>query len=312
MAAQDQADNWTPYSPARTFSVNILYYPTNNLTTTGTKPTFRWFAVPGTNVRYHLQVADSSDFSNILVDVTDLSTTRYTLPDPISNPDGGYGAFFWRVQVSMDGGSYLPANPPARILRISPTAPPAPLSTAPKSGTTLSLTTPTFTWNAVPVTTAGGPFSYELQGDTSPAFTSPLDFSMAPTQDQLSFTPGSPLAVGRYYWRVRAINKFGVPGRWSALRVVTIRTMLPACCCLLTIWCSPAPVRTLYWYAFSTAKNYHVILRQDNTCDTADPALRSSTSRSATTYLRLLADLGATRSPASGRLALVCGRSGSG
>ncbi len=181
---------------------------------------------------------------------------------------------------------YLPANPPARILRISPTAPPAPLSTAPKSGTTLSLTTPTFTWNAVPVTTAGGPFSYELQGDTSPAFTSPLDFSMAPTQDQLSFTPGSPLAVGRYYWRVRAINKFGVPGRWSALRVVTIRTTAPSLLLPADNLVQSSTRPTLYWYAFSTAKNYHIVLRQDNTCDTADPATLFDF-QSTTTYLRL-------------------------
>ena len=41
-------------------------------------------------------------------------------------------------------------------------------------------------------------------------------------EEDATLSPGvlthtaSPLADDRYYWRVRAINSYGVPGKWSS------------------------------------------------------------------------------------------------
>ena len=57
---------------------------------------------------------------------------------------------------------------------------------------------------------------YEIQVDSSSAFTVPLDFTTVVSSTTLEATV-TPLANGSYYWRVRAKKADGTWGTWSAV-----------------------------------------------------------------------------------------------
>jgi hypothetical protein len=100
-----------------------------------------------------------------------------------------------------------------RQITIKPLLPVAPVLVSPASGSSVSITTPTFNWNAVPDAT-----SYEIQVDNSSTFSSPeASGSVAATW----FTSGY-LPNGTYYWRVRAKNIIDESGAWSAARSVIV------------------------------------------------------------------------------------------
>jgi hypothetical protein len=80
-----------------------------------------------------------------------------------------------------------------------------------------------------------------------------------------SFTPG-PLADGTYFWRVRAFNDVGVPGKWSAKWKVTVDTVSPVAPLLRKPdhEASLTAVRpTLRWRTVSDAASYEVQLDTD-------------------------------------------------
>lgn len=95
--------------------------------------------------------------------------------------------------------------------------PAAPALTAPANGASLTDTTPTFSWGAV--TNAN---EYDIEVDNNADFSSPI---IAQNRTTTSFTPGTALAAGVYYWRVGANNMAGgcsQLGPWSAVRTFTI------------------------------------------------------------------------------------------
>ena len=101
--------------------------------------------------------------------------------------------------------------------------PAAPTLTAPANGASLTDTTPTFSWGAV--TNAN---EYDIEVDNNADFSSPV---IAQNRTTTSFTPGTALAAGVYYWRVGANNMAGgcsQLGPWSTVRTFTI-TSSPTC-----------------------------------------------------------------------------------
>lgn len=101
--------------------------------------------------------------------------------------------------------------------------PAAPALTAPANGASLTDTTPTFTWSAV-----ANANEYDIEIANNADFSSPV---IAQTRTTTSFTPGTALTAGVYYWRVGANNMAGgcsQLGPWSTVRTFTI-TSAPTC-----------------------------------------------------------------------------------
>lgn len=98
-------------------------------------------------------------------------------------------------------------------------SPGTPSSVSPGNGTTINDTTPTFAWN-----NASHATEYQLQVDNNANFSSPEINTISPS---LSYTPGSGLRDGTYFWRVRGhttSSGYDVYGSWSSVWSVIIDT----------------------------------------------------------------------------------------
>jgi hypothetical protein len=87
------------------------------------------------------------------------------------------------------------------------TPPPTPTLSSPANGSGTTDQTPTFEWSNV------GGTSYTIQVDNGSGFTSP---EINQTVSAVTYTPGSNLALGTYYWRVLATNSYGSSSYSSA------------------------------------------------------------------------------------------------
>jgi predicted phage tail protein len=179
--------------------------PANAATETTGTPSFSWDSVAN-GATYQIQVDDNADFNSPELDDT-ADTTSRTPGAALAD-----GAYSWRVRAINALGT--PGEWSAtQTLTIS--VPPAvPTLSSPGDASTETTSTPTFIWESV-VTGV----TYQIQVDTDADFSSPeLDDTSATT----SRIPGTPLANGTYYWRVRAINALGLPGEWSGIWTVTV------------------------------------------------------------------------------------------
>lgn len=98
------------------------------------------------------------------------------------------------------------------------TPPSTPVLVSPTNGSTVADLTPTFDWDDVTDAT-----SYTIQVDNNSNFSSP-EATGNPTTS--TYTPGSNLVAGTYYWRVLASNSNG-SSSYSGAWTVTLTTPLP-------------------------------------------------------------------------------------
>jgi predicted secreted protein len=112
----------------------------------------------------------------------------------------------------VTGGDYV------MTFRIS-AKPPAPALAAPLTGLITRDNTPEFSWSS-----ANDATSYEIDIAKDSAFTSLVHTGNSGSA--LSYT-APVLLDGKYYWRVRGVNRFGSAGSWSASRTITIDTTPP-------------------------------------------------------------------------------------
>lgn len=101
--------------------------------------------------------------------------------------------------------------------------PGTPVSSAPANNSLLNNNRPTFLWSAV-----SQAVSYELQVSYNTQFTSlymDIDLSGGSTD---SYIPSSDIEDGIFYFRVRGLNEYGLPGSWSSTIKFTIDTNAPA------------------------------------------------------------------------------------
>lgn len=134
------------------------------------------------------------------------------------------------------------------------TPPGVPTLVSPTNGSTVADLTPTFDWNDV--TDAD---SYTILVDNASNFSSP---EINQTVASSTYTPGSNLAAGTYYWKVLATNSSGssaYSGAWS----VTLTTPLPLPSVPTLI--SPADGSTVEdltptfdWNDAANATSYHI------------------------------------------------------
>ncbi len=215
--AGDTAGNWSDWPPEyRTFVVALQRKPADNHTFTNgnAKPVrFTWQRMPGA-LNYQLQVATDSAFNTLVHTSPALTATNYRLPAALDN-----GIYYWRVNVDM-GGGLLP-SPVGWRFTISPPPPGRPALQSPANNTTANNPAPLLTWNA-----AAGAISYEVMLDNNGNFHSP-EFTAITSDTVIPVSPAL-AADGRYYWRVRALNEWGVGGRWSKRYRYTLDTTPPA------------------------------------------------------------------------------------
>ena len=113
-----------------------------------------------------------------------------------------------------------PTNIPTATSTPTPTIPGAPTLVSPPNNSLTNVSAPTFTWSA-----AVGGYVYQIQLDDDRRFRSPEQDATLPA-GVLSYT-ANPLLDGRYFWRVRALNRAGVAGPWSSRWSFTIDTVAP-------------------------------------------------------------------------------------
>lgn len=169
------------------------------------------------------------------------------------------------------------------------TPPPAPALDSPADGVIITTTTPLLQWKTV-IDPSG--VTYEVQLASNSTFATlvanPTNLTAAAGASYATFTSGSALDDGTYYWRVRAIDGAGNESNWSSARSFTVDTTAPTIT-LDNLPYHPAtgPTPTFTGTASDTATRitavqYRVLLKSDNTviidwtaADAADGAFSS-------------------------------------
>ncbi|MBN2305063.1 MAG: hypothetical protein JXQ72_11325 [Anaerolineae bacterium] len=250
VAAMDGVGNWGAWSPANVFYVTILRAPRDGSATRSTRPAFAWNAVPGA-VEYEFLLDDDTDFSS--------PVETYSGPGQSFRPAAplDYGTYTWRVRVDTGTGSGFGDWMPTWEVIITPATPARVRLEALSNRALTNQAGPVFVWGAV-----AGVESYHIQIDDTAGFSSPEQTAVV---DILTYT-ADPLAEGRYFWRVRAINHLGAPGSWSAVWQVTVDTTPPA----VPILIGPAEgasvtnrMLRLTWDRVSDAGRYDIQLDPD-------------------------------------------------
>jgi len=99
-------------------------------------------------------------------------------------------------------------------------APSTPTLSSPADGSTTIDATPTFDWSDATDPDSGDPVTYDLQVDDDCGFLSPeLDETGLAAS---TFTPGSPLALGTYCWRARAVDDGNLASPWSGTWTIAV------------------------------------------------------------------------------------------
>jgi len=182
--------NVSAYSTEWMLTVNVLDAPTLSSPTSGTAtydatPTFDWGDV--TNATgYVLDYSEHPDYSNSTPVV--LTASTYTPPSPWMP-----GIWYWRVRATNS--HTISAYSAGWNVTINELAQPSLVS--PSEGEVVFDTTPTFDWDDVPDATG-----YTLEYSPLPDFTGMTAVSVTSS----THTPTTELALGDWYWRVRATN----------------------------------------------------------------------------------------------------------
>ncbi len=211
--------NW---SAVRSFTVDrvaplapALSAPADNATTNGT-PIFTWLASAGANA-YRFEIDSNSDFDTAIL--SPVLTVKSYQPATLFA-----GTYFWRVQARDAAGNWSEWPSTYRTVIIKVMIPAAPSLISPANSLFTNDDTPAFAWNSVPYGS-----TYQIQVDTLSTFTTnPLPIDHTGLAGETSYTPSASLAVGKYYWKVRANN--GQPngnGVWSTVRSFTIDKSAP-------------------------------------------------------------------------------------
>ncbi len=221
-AVRDETtSDYSNIDSATTFSCVeiILRGPRDEVFVTNRRPNFTWRRNTQAE-RYRFELATDRDFTDVVRSL-ETANNRKVSYKPARNEALDFGIYYWRVMVDTGTGTFLPASE-VRQITITQRPPRAPKLSEPRNNTRTNDATPTLMWQSV--TGDGGPFTYQIQIATRANF---RDLVREETVDALEFTPDTELDDGRYFWRVRALNALGVPGKWSAKRSFTVDTVPP-------------------------------------------------------------------------------------
>jgi len=178
-----------------------LIAPANGSGTTDTTPYFDWSDVADA-LDYEILVDNNADFSSPVINQTGITVSEFTAGSALAN-----GTYYWKVRGTNASGTGTYSSTWNFSIGA---APGVPVLALPANGGLTTDTTPTFDWNDVTDAT-----SYTILVDNNSDFSSP-EISQSPTVS--TYTPGSNLALGTYYWKVLATNVYGssaYSGSWS-------------------------------------------------------------------------------------------------
>ncbi len=163
---------------------------------------------------YEIQVSTTSDFSNIVVEDSTLSTS-YTLPQLAD------GTYYWRVRA-VDSVGNIGTWSDVFSFSIDSTPPTTPQLISPDEGALLNITHISLSWSTAS-DDGSGVDHYEIQISTSP------DFAHIVVQESTQTNSyETDLSDGTYYWRVRAVDSVGNAGDWSDVYSFIVDTTPPA------------------------------------------------------------------------------------
>ena len=177
-----------------------LQTPANSTLVMDYTPLLNWTDSSPYLDHYQLQLSTTSNFSSLLYNKNDLTTSQFTVPSNLA-PNT---TFYWRVRAlnALEKSKGWSSTFSFR------TALSRPILVDPANGSTASSLTPTFDWNDV-----SGAAGYDIQVSTDSTFTSTLIDSNTVSS---TYTPLTDLPAGTpIYWRVRSTGANG-PSGWSS------------------------------------------------------------------------------------------------
>ncbi len=252
--ARDTAGNWSAWSSSNFLTILadtpgqvVLSTPTTGALTNDDTPALAWAMLENSEY-YHLQIADSTAFTNILQDEDDLTGTSFT---PAALDDGIY---YWRVRGRNNTADYG-AWSSARYFTVDTSAPAVPTPSLPANGASVT-GTPTFTWSR-PSTARYYQFRYaDADAPETILYTSGeiTAYYLKPPAMQVMNT---------YNWSVRARDAAGNWSGWSAISTLTVLPPVPS----KVVLTSPASAfatnqdttpLTLEWNSVNYALSYHL------------------------------------------------------
>ena len=196
-------------SPSR---VNLTS-PENEEENISLQPELSWEDADGAET-YRLQLDDNSEFSDPLVDESDLENTKFEVQTELDN----LTTYYWRVQAMNPEGegdwseiysfTTVP-DLPEQISLINPENEAIDVDILPE-----------FSWNEAQLAEA-----YEFQLADNPDFDDPV-LNETEIQDTTFSTVDSLDNEQKYYWQVRGVNPAG-SGEWSDPFTFTTRPSLP-------------------------------------------------------------------------------------
>ena len=207
--AQDLAGNWGFRSAVYQFIIDTnppaaatLISPENDYT--GNSIVLQCSTASGANY-YNFRIATDHLFTNT-VTLVQLTTTQYTVSGLAD------GSYYWRVITEDYAGNVVFSA--IRYFTLDTQAPLVPTLVSPDEGESVSDTTPYLDW----FTSAGGTVEYQVQVDTSLAFSSLVVNDTTASTDYTTPT----LSEDTYFWRVRARDAYENWSGWSIVRNFTI------------------------------------------------------------------------------------------
>ena len=184
-------------------STPILSSPVNGATDVlATDVDLEWVTAEDA-VNYRVQLATSSDFSVILVDVDGVLGTVYSAAELFADTE-----YFWRVRANGPGGVSEWSDTFNFTTVSDQGLPGVPVLSSPANGATdVSPGVITLEWGDVASAT-----SYDYQMSTVPSFSTLVDEQLDVTATSVNSVD---LGAGvTYYWHVRAVNEMGASD-WS-------------------------------------------------------------------------------------------------
>jgi len=193
----------------------ILLLPSNQ-TDTRSRTYFDWQDVtdPSGPVVYRLQIADDQNFSSIILNITEIPDSEYTLTEaqalPAVPPDLPY---YWRVRAKDSAGNQSEWSSPWSFILNTPMMPGLLLP-----DTDTKVEAPAyFDWQDV--SSLNPPVTYNLQIGTDLGFSSAVLERIGLTVSEYILTKDDKLPKTQpdtpYYWRIKAIDNAQNEGEWS-------------------------------------------------------------------------------------------------
>lgn len=226
----------SPSSLGLTAYVNGSFGNTNN-------PTLN-FSLSDSNgsdtVKYEILIDTHSNFSSPVVDYTSALAAQGARSFTVGQAVGGGsyttgssgqtlsdGSYYWKVKAVDNSGSssgYTTANSGSIAFKVDTTAPTTPGT--PSTSTPTNNTTPTWTWTASTDSGSGlATNAYTVQWCSDSSFTGCSSNTVTATTN--SYTQGSVLSAGTWYFRAKATDSLGNVSSFSANGSVVIDTAAP-------------------------------------------------------------------------------------